>query len=85
MNSYKNTREQRYTGNSVNLERTLVDHISNTGKEQIKKRRKAGLSVYFLKEGRIVEVTPDRTEIKGKIIESRWVTLDREKRTVFLK
>lgn len=85
MNPRKNIREKRYTGNSVDLERTLVDHISNTGKEQIKKRRKAGLSVYFLKEGRIVEVTADKTEIKGKKVESRWITLEREKRTFLLK
>ena len=85
MNPRKIRREQKYTGNLVDPERTLVDHILHTGKEQIKKRRKAGLSVYFLKDGRIIELKPDRTEIKGKEIESRWINLERGKRTLVLK
>jgi hypothetical protein len=85
MNSGKNKHNQKYTGDPIDLERTLVVHISNTGKEQIKKRRKAGLSVYYLKDGRIVEVKPDRTEIQGKQIESRWVTLEKKKRSFLLK
>ncbi len=85
MNTRKNKRYQQYTGNLADLERSLVVHISKTGKEQIKKRRKAGLSVYYLKAGRIVEVKPDRTEIQGKEIGSSWIKLEKAKRTLVLK
>lgn len=85
MNNRKNKRFQQITGNIADLERNLVVHISKTGKEQIKKRRKAGLSVYYLKKGRIVEVKPDRTEIQGKEIGSRWVKLEKKNRTLVLK
>lgn len=85
MNSKNNKRNQQFTGNPIDLERNLVAHISNTGKEEIKKRRKAGFSVYYSKDGRIVELKPDRTEIQGKQIESRWVTLEKKKRTFVLK
>ena len=81
----KNKRSPSYTGNQTDLERSLVIHISNTGKEQIKKRRKASLSSYYLKEGRIVEMKPDRTEVQGKKIESRWIKLEKGKRSLVLK
>ena len=81
----RNRRYQPAKIKPVDLEQNLVAHISNTGKEEIKKRRKAGLSVYYLKEGRIVEVKPDKTEIKGKEVKSRWVTLAKEKRKLVLK
>lgn len=86
MNLRKTKRyRQEFTGKTTDLERTLVAHISNTGKEQIKRRKKAGLSVYYLRNGRIVEVKPDKTETLGTQIKSRWVTLDQDKRTLILK
>ena len=71
--------------NQIDLEADLVLHIIKTGREQIKRRRKAGLSVYYLKEGRIIEQRPDKTEVKGKLIGSQWITLDKNKRTLILK
>lgn len=81
----KRFEKKKMTDVSTPLERSLIGYITKTGREQIKKRRKAGLSVYFLKDGRIVERRPDRTEIPGTKIGSSWVTLDKEKRTVVLK
>ena len=69
----------------IDLEKSLVAQISNTGKEEIKERKKAGLSVYYLKGGRVVEVRPDKTEIAGKEVKSKWVTLEKEKRKIVLK
>lgn len=85
MGIVRESRQPKYNTPEIDLERTLVINISQTGKEQIKRRRKAGLSVYFLKEGRIVEVKPDKTEIPGKKVESRWIKLAKGKRTVILK
>jgi hypothetical protein len=85
MNTGKKKRFQQATTNLNDLERSLVGHISKTGKEQIKKRRKAGLSVYYLKGGRIVEVKPDKTEIQGKEIGKPWIKLEKKKRSLVLK
>ena len=85
MISRRNKGYYKFTGNQVDLETNLVSHITKTGKEQIKRRRKAGLSVYYLKDGRIIEQRPDRTEIEGKKIGSHWITLDKDKRTIILK
>lgn len=70
---------------SIDLERELASHITKAGADQIRRRRKAGLSVFFLKDGRIVEVRPDKTEIHGQEITMRWIKIDRGKRTVVLK
>lgn len=80
-------RDKRHTYNNpqIDLERTLIAHIVKTGKEQIKKRKKAGLSVYFVRNGQIVEVKPDKTVIPGKKLESRWIKLEKSKRSVVLK
>lgn len=81
----KRRSQKQYTGEVIDLERKLAAHISNTGKEQIKKRKRAGLSVYYLKNGRVVELKPDKTEVQGKHVESIWITLDSNKRTIVLK
>ena len=85
MRKVKFHKANQFTGEKGDLERNLVVHISNTGKEQIKRRRKRGLSAYYLKDGVIIELTPSRKEIKGKQIQSRWIFLEKSKRTLVLK
>jgi hypothetical protein len=69
----------------VDMEVSLVTHIAKTGKEQIKRRKKAGLSVYYLKGDSLVELKPNKTEVELKKIKSKWISLDKEKRTLILK
>jgi len=78
-------RQPEFSNQQVDIERNLVSHISETGKEEIKKRRKANLSVYYLKDGRVTEIRPNKTEVLGKEISSRWIKLDRKKRSFMLK
>ncbi|MBL0739850.1 hypothetical protein [Chryseolinea lacunae] len=81
----KEYQNQNFTGKTVDLERTLVAKISGTGKTEIKKRRKAGLSVFYLKQGKIVEVKPDQTEIEVQSVDSRWVKIEKNKRSILIK
>ena len=81
----KDKKRTEFRKNQIDLEANLVTYITRTGKEQIKKRRKAGLSAFLLKNGFIIEVKPDRTEVELKKLTSTWVSLDKEKRTLILK
>jgi hypothetical protein len=81
----KDKRRNEFRNNQIDLEANLVTFIVRTGKEQIKKRRKAGLSAYFLKDGAIIEVKPDKTEVQLENLGLKWVSLEKEKRTVILK
>ena len=81
----KDKKRTMFRKNQIDLEANLVTYITKTGQEQIKKRRKAGLSAYLLKNGAIIEVKPDRTEIELKKLGSNWVSLDKKKRTLILK
>ncbi len=76
---------QKFQNGQIDLEANLAIEIAKTGTEQIKKRRKAGLSVFFLKDGRIVEQKPDKSEVKGKAIAAKWITLEKSKRKLILK
>ena len=74
-----------YQGKPVDLERELVVRIAETGREQIKRRRRHNLSVYYLKNDKLIEVKPDKTEISIKDIKSRWITLESDKRSIVIK
>lgn len=76
---------QKYFPDPLEMERTLVVRISDTGKEQLKRRRKAGLSSFYAKEGKIIEVLPNNSEHVRQTIKSNWVTLNKEKRSLKLK
>lgn len=75
----------QHSHNPLEMERTLVAKISETGKEQLKKRRKAGLSSFYAKEGKIVEVFPNNSEHVRHTIKSKWVVLKKEERSLKLK
>lgn len=77
--------KRQYFQAPLEIERTLVTRISETGKEQLKRRRKAGLSSFYAKEGKIIEVFPNNTEHVRQTIKSKWVVLNREKRSLKLK
>lgn len=76
---------QQYFQDPLEIERTLVTRIADTGKEQLKKRRKAGLSSFYAKEGKIIEVFPNNSEHVRQTIKSKWVVLKKEKRSLKLK
>ena len=69
----------------IDLELSLVAHIAKTGKEQIKRRKKAGLSAYYLKGDRLIELKPNKTEIELKKVKSNWISVSKDKRTLILK
>ncbi len=83
--------KSKFTGNHPNphnpleTERKLIAKISETGKEQLKKRRKAGLSSFYAQGGKIIEVLPNNSEHVRDTIKSKWVTLKKEKRSIKLK
>jgi hypothetical protein len=81
----KSNSDFQYSHNPLEMERTLVAKISETGKEQLKKRRKAGLSSFYAKGGKIVEVLPNNSELVRHTIKSKWVVLKKEKRSLKLK
>ncbi len=85
MEKLRRQRSKKFHATPVDLERKLAAYITQTGAEQIKRRRKAGLSVYYVKDGRIIEVRPDQTEIEVKEIPTRWVTVAENKRSIVLK
>ena len=76
---------RQYFQDPLEIERTLVIKISETGKEQLKKRRKAGLSSFYAKEGKIIELLPNNAEHVRHTIKSKWVVLSKEKRSLKLK
>lgn len=81
----------KYNGNPwhfqdpFEIERKLVAKISDTGKQQLKRRRKAGLSSFYAKEGKIIEILPNNSEHICQAIKSTWVVLNKEKRSMMLK
>lgn len=77
--------KQQYHVTSVDLERSLVDKIADTGKEQVKRRRKAGLSSFYINEGKIIEVLPDNSKHVRKAVKSKWVSIEKKKRSINLK
>jgi hypothetical protein len=81
----KSNSDFQYSHNPLEMERTLVAKISETGKEQLKKRRKAGLSSFYAKEGKLIEVLPNNSEHVRHTIKSKWVVLKKEKRSLKLK
>lgn len=85
MITFKRRQAEQYKGNQIDLEANLALAIAKTGQVQIKKRRKAGFSVYFLKDGHLIEQKPDQSVVKKKIIAAKWVVLDKNKRRFTLK
>ncbi len=72
-------------GDPMELERSLVSRISEVGKEQLKRRRKAGLSSFYAKEGKIIEVLPNNSEQVRQTIRSKWIVLTKENRSITIK
>lgn len=85
MSKGKYNGNRQYLQDPLEIERTLVTRISETGKEQLKRRRKAGLSSFYAKEGKIIEVFPNNSEQVRQNIKSNWVVLKKEKRSLKLK
>lgn len=61
-------------------EKEIIVVICKTGAEQIKKRRKAGLSAYYLRDGKLIERLPDRKEIFLKEVSAKWISIDPSRR-----
>lgn len=76
---------RQYTQDPYEIERTLITRIADTGKEQLKRRRKAGLSSFYAREGKIIEVLPNNSEHVRHAVKSKWVVLTKEKRSFKLK
>jgi hypothetical protein len=74
-----------YQKDPMDIERNLITKISDTGKEQVKKRRKAGLSSYYVKDGNLVEVLPNNSQHIRLTVRSKWLTLEKGRRTIRLK
>lgn len=85
MAKVNNNGNQQYFRDPYEIERTLVARISDTGKEQLKRRRKAGLSSFYAKEGKIIEVLPNNSEHVHQTIRSNWVVIKKEKRSLKFK
>jgi hypothetical protein len=83
-NNYNN-QGKKHSYDPMEIERSLVIKISETGKEQLKQRRKAGLSSFYAKEGRIIEVLPNNSENVRETIKSKWIVLEKKKRSVVFK
>jgi hypothetical protein len=71
--------------NTPDLEARVAIEITKTGQAEIKRRRRAGLSVYFAKDGHIIEQRPDKSEIKGNKVNSEWITVADKYRKIRLK
>jgi hypothetical protein len=71
MTKSKYKRNLRDFHDPLEIERTLVARIAETGKEQLKKRRKAGLSSFYAKEGKIIEILPNNSEHVRQTIKSK--------------
>jgi hypothetical protein len=74
-----------YKGNQFDFEAKIAEVIAKTGRDQIKKRFKSGHSVFFAKDGHIVEQHPDKSETLGRAINSNWVAVSKSKRKLILK
>lgn len=81
----KNNGNQQYLHDPNEIERTLIARISDTGKVELKRRRKAGLSSFYAREGKIIEVLPDNSERVREDVDSNWVILKKDRRTFILK
>jgi hypothetical protein len=76
---------RQYVKDPMEIERMLVSRITETGKEQIKKRRKASLSSFYAKEGKLIEVLPTNVETVGQSVRFKWLVLERRKRIISFK
>lgn len=75
----------QYQNNPIDLEAILAVEITKTGKGEVRKRRKAGLSAYYIKDGRIIEQKPDKSVVSIRDVHSKWVTIEKHNRKVTLK
>ena len=69
----------------MDIERELIIRIGAIGREEVKRRRAAGLSSFFARDGRIIEKLPDNTEHTRDVIHSKWVKIAKGKRSLKLK
>lgn len=76
---------QQYIQDPMEIERILIAKIADTGKEQRKKRRKAGLSSFYAQNGKIIEILPNNTTRSRQPVKSKWIVLEKSKRSVILK
>lgn len=70
-----------YFTDATTMERKLIVRICDTGKEQLKRRRKAGLSSFYAKDGKIIEVFPNNSERTCETVKSNWIILEKGKRS----
>jgi hypothetical protein len=84
-----NYRSKRYEFNplpkSSDYEAKVAIEIAKTGREEVKRRKKAGFSVFFVKDGHIIEQHPDKSEIKIGEASTEWITLTDSKRKFSVK
>ncbi len=66
-------------------EKDLADEICKTGRVQIRKRTKAGFSAFYVRNGKLVEAKPDKTEVEKANISDEWLTVAPEKRFFILE
>jgi hypothetical protein len=76
---------QQHFQDPMEIERALVAKISETGREELRKRRRAGLSSFYAKEGKIIELLPNNSERVHHDVKSQWIVLTREQRLTTLK
>ena len=76
---------RQYLKDPMEIERLLVDRIEETGKQQMKSRKKAGLSSFYIKNGKIIEKLPNNTEQIKESVKSKWISVDKSKRAIRLK
>jgi hypothetical protein len=69
----------------MEIERELVIRIGQVGRSEVRRRKKAGLSSFIVRDGRIIEKFPDNTERTREAVDSKWVTVAKGRRAFKLK
>jgi hypothetical protein len=59
----------------IDIERQLIIRIGEAGRSEVRRRKKKGLSSFFVRNGRIIEKLPDNTEQTREAVHSKWITV----------
>ena len=69
----------------MDIERQLIVRIGEVGQAEVRRRRKKGLSSFFVRNGRIIEKLPDNTEQQREEVHSKWITVAKGRKVFKLK
>jgi len=69
----------------VDPEKDLIVEILKTARMQIRKRKKAGHSWFYIDSGKLIEAFPDTKEIEKRPISEVWLEVEPQKRFFVLE